>query len=245
MSLNDVLLDPSLMVSDKELAATETRIERYLEEEYRDKEFRFHVPSAFVQALEADDAFEDTAVYNFYSISDTPAEAYRIQEFLDQYDNQIQIYSTDNYYIEGYEGESVPVTELIRDELSYYGRFDRTEQLAAVLGEEFVFMNEESIISAETDKQVQKFKEIGSAVIDVSRTAFETVVSRSLNIDEDNLDEGEEILNRANVLRTFGKFTIIGGSSVAGTLSGPLISALAPTIGGIILLIDPESEEPQ
>jgi hypothetical protein len=135
--------------------------------------------------------------------------------------------------------------ELIRDELSYYGRFDRTEQLAAVLGEEFVFMNEESIISAETDKQVQKFKEIGSAVIDVSRAAFETVVSRSLSIDEDDLDEGEEILNQANVLRTFGKFTIIGGSSVAGTLSGPLISALAPTIGGIILLIDPESEEPQ
>jgi hypothetical protein len=87
------------------------------------------------------------------------------------------------------------MTELIRDELSYYGRFDRTEQLAAVLGEEFVFMNEESIISAETDKQVQKFKEIGSAVIDVSRAAFKTVVSRSLNIDEDDLNEGEEILN--------------------------------------------------
>ena len=81
-------------------------------------------------------------------------------------------------------------------------------------------------------------------MIDVSRTAFETVVSRSLNIDEYDLDEDEEILNRANVLRTFGKFTIIGGSSVAGTLSGPLISALAPTIGGIILLIDPEFEEP-
>jgi hypothetical protein len=82
-------------------------------------------------------------------------------------------------------------------------------------------------------------------VIDVNRTAFETVVSRSLDIDEYDLDEDEEILNRANVLRTFGKFTIIDGRSVAGTLSGSLISALGPTIGGIILLIDPESEEPQ
>lgn len=244
MSLDDVLLDPSLLVSDKELAATETRIERYFDENHPDHDFRFHVPGTFVDALEAGEAFEDTAVYNFYNIGDIPADAYRIQAFLDQYDDRIQVYRPDTYYVEPLGGEPEPVSRTLQDELSYYGRYDRPDQLADILAEEFAFMNQESIISAETDKQVQKFKEIGSVVLDVSRTAFETIVSRSLNIDDDDLDDGEEILNRANILRTFGKFTVIGGSSVTGALGGPLIAVLGSTAGGIILLIDPESEEP-
>jgi len=38
-----------------------------------------------------------------------------------------------------------------------------------------------------------QFLSIRRTVIDVNRTAFKTVVSRSLNIDEDDLNEGEEI----------------------------------------------------
>lgn len=243
MSLNDVLLDPSILVTDKELAATETRFERYVTENHPENELQFHVSESFRDAVTADAEWEDTAVFNFYKVSDQPAEVNQIQEFLDQYDNRINTYTADPYYVNTADEEEVSVSRLLQDEVGYYERFEYTEQLVDVLTDEFVFLNEESIIAGDSDRQVQKFKDIGSVVLDVGRSAFETVVSRSLDINEDDLDEGEEILNKANVTRTFGKFSIIGGSSVAGVIGGPLIAALAPTAGGIILLIDPESDD--
>lgn len=243
MSLNDVLLDPSILVTDKELAATETRFERYVTENHPEGELQFHVSESFRNAVTADAKWADTAVFNFFKVSDEPADVNRIQEFLDRYDNRISTYTAEPYYVNTADEEEVLASRLLQDEIRYYERFEYTEQLVDVLIDEFVFLNEESIIVGDSDRQVQKFKDIGSVVLDISRSAFETVVSRSLDINQNDLDDGEEILDKANITRTFGKFSIIGGSSVAGAIGGPLIAALAPTAGGIILLIDPESED--
>jgi hypothetical protein len=229
------MLDPSLMVSSTNLAATETRLDR-LQREY--DELEFHISRSFqdfVFRLETEEQLKESALFKFFG-GDEPAEIRYLQEFVSDFDENT--FGVNREYVYEHEQNTIQLYPEFEENMWYYNRYENPDLLYQTMADEFAFVNNRSILSVDTSKVPERFKEIGAVTIEVGEKVFEKMVSGTLNLDEDE----EEILTKSNIARTFGKYALIGGSTLSSQFTGFLSTVVIPTSFGIILSIDPETE---
>jgi hypothetical protein len=235
MTLDNIMLDPSLMVSSTNLAATETRLDR-LQREY--DELEFHISRSFqdfVFRLETEEQLKESALFKFFG-GDEPAEIRYLQEFVSDFDENT--FGVNREYVYEHEQNTIQLYPEFEENMWYYNRYENPDLLYQTMADEFAFVNNRSILSVDTSKVPERFKEIGAVTIEVGEKVFEKMVSGTLNLDEDE----EEILTKSNIARTDGEYALIGGSTLSSQFTGFLSTVVIPTSFGIILSIDPETE---
>jgi hypothetical protein len=104
--------------------------------------------------------------------------------------------------------------------------------IAEILFEEWVFLTSNSWLFSKTHKAFEAMAEAGGTVVHVSQRVFQQVIRRTLKLNE------AEPLTPCDSVRAAAKWVAVGGPPVVALLN-PLAGAIAASVTGCILLMDP------
>lgn len=217
------MIDPSLIVAHKTMKQTFTLIKKL------SSEYKFYFPASFKDALSYEKIVnniysKENSTYRYFLHNAHPSQLREIKTFLEKYSN----------IIAGYE----PTAELSEKhrhlfegiyELSY------NEPLSKVLFEEWVFLQEFSWIVSRLKKPFNTFIDAGAVCLHFGKKTVENLMKRTLKKNDN------EILNRVDQLRAFGKWIAVGGGSYTSYLE-PSLAAMVNLGVGFFLLFDPDSK---
>jgi hypothetical protein len=104
--------------------------------------------------------------------------------------------------------------------------------VAEILFEEWLFLTSNSWLFSRTRRAFDEMAQAGGTAVHVSRQLFEQVIRKTLKI------AGDKDLTPCDRLRAGAKWIAVGGPPVVALLN-PLAGALAASVTGCILLMDP------
>lgn len=194
------MIDPSLIVAHKTMKQTFTLIKEL------SSEYKFYFPASFKDALfyeKVDNAIfsKENPAYRYFLHNVTPSQLKEIKTFLDEYSN----------IIIGYE----PTAELSKKHWHLFEviyKHTHNESISKVLFEEWVFLQEFSWIVSRLKKPFNTLIDAGAVCLHFGKKTVENLMKRTLKKNDN------EILNRVDQLRAFGKWIAVGGGSYTSYL---------------------------
>ncbi len=225
------MIDPSLIVAKHRLSRTFGSISEH--RILRKDDAKFYVSKKFLDFLNEHkfkDELRDSLPFKYFLHGAPPSDPREILLEMKNFPDYIEefLVSEQEYskYKEKYEWIHTSLSKMIGKKKF----FDET--ILGVLFDEWIFLQESSWIVARIKKPFKAFKIAGAACLEYSKKAFKRLVRTTVKKDI------EEVLTKTDVLRAFGKWIAVGGTSVLSLLN-PLVSALGGAIGGYFLLFDP------
>jgi len=219
----NLMIDPSLLLSWSTYRNTIYHLSEFALE-FRD--LRFYVPRTFLHVINQQQA-EMPWLYWFFSGADIPTAPDRISSELANRQDLLIPYDVSSEQLSKYEVFSRHLRKTMRSSGVY------SDLLPQVILEEWVFLQEQSWISARTRAAFDKMIEAGGICVELGQNAFDKVVRKTLKRDND--DE----LYKYDRMKAIGKWLAAGGAP-AVSLANPLVGAVVSVGAGLFLLVDPE-----
>jgi hypothetical protein len=220
---SNLMIDPSLLLSWSTYRNTIYHVSEFAQE-LRDG--RVFVPRSFLHVVTQQRA-ELPWFYWFFAGAETPTAPDRITAEVAHLEKLLIPYEVSSEQLSKYDVFSRHLRKNMRSSGVY------SDLLPQVILEEWVFLQEESWISARIRAAFDKMIEAGGTCVELGQNAFDKVVRKTLKRDND------EELDRYDRMRAIGKWLAAGGVP-ALSLANPLAGALAGVGAGLFLLVDPE-----
>lgn len=228
--LRNILIDPSLLIKEEIFQRTLSYVKQ-LKEKY---DYEFYLPSSFLNLIEksSDEIAEDLLFYYKYKKHDYKY----IYKFLDKF---LRLIHTNFFRNEVKLFNRYKVSHEHKEKYDYFYRQlkqeVRRENISSILFEEWVFLQEQSVILSRIKKPFTYFVRCGVAVIEIGRKTFQLAIKRTLkkNIDED--------ITNIEKLRAIAKWIAIGGPNIISgiNLIDPIVERIIYAGAGFFILIDP------
>lgn len=212
---DDLIIDPSLIVTPKYTEIAET-----VEQNYRT--IHFHVPRSFYDVLEEYDRFSEDEklppqIRFFNSYVDMPSLA-EVNARFQQLD--VGRFSAERYFEEYnivYDAlnESLPYA---RDRQQMEGRYSVDgDPLTDILFEEYVFLQERSGLVSRLKKTINNFIDAGISIIETSEEVFDSFCEKRLK-DSDQ--------RRKAIAKSAGKWVVVSMAGITGNAIGGIPGAV-------------------
>lgn len=226
---NSIMLDPSLIIAQNSIQKT-FRTMRSIKKQ--DPLLKFYYPASLLRMIN-DRTFSQEKIGKYFLFNAYPAKPNEIGMQLKENSNILLGFEVTGQDIDKHS----EIYNNLREDLFYleemFGKYT-----LEILIEEWIFLQEQSWVVSRIKKPFTRFVDAGSLCLQFGGRAVDTMINRTLKRRSD------ELLNRVDRLRAFGKWIAVGGPSIIGILNNPVTAVIAPLIAGFFLLLDP-SDQPE
>ena len=214
------MIDPSLIVCSR----TIDKVFHLVRELSYDKKCKFYLPKTFVYLVREEIAYDKT-YFKFFLDKAVPASLNTIRKLIVHYSELITLFEPSFEQKMKHRG----FYEILLLRLRYY-----TESLAQTLFEEWVFLQEYSIIISRIRKTFSKFIDAGGICIQLGEKAFNTLIRKSLK------KAAYQQITTVDKIRSVSKWIAMGGPEILMLLNIDMsLSALGSFLSKVFLLLDP------
>ncbi len=221
----NVMIDPSLIVANRVINKTFSLIRQFSQT----GDFKFYLPKTFLTLVNEDFIFPESPTFKFFQQNAFPTETQTIKRLIKEHSNIITIF---DFHAEHREKYGRFFESLIEETRYWRGYID--EHTLNILFEEWVFLQEYSMIVSRIKRTFNKFIDSGAVCLQFGRRTFEIVVRKTLKKKDD------EFITKVDKLRAFGKWVAVGGPTILSFFN-PVVSAFGSLISGYFLLFDPDA----
>ena len=216
------MIDPSLLSSRQTVNETFDLLRRH------DEDFNFFIPKGFYDhVIKADVQTESPVLRYFRERAWYPTNEI-LADLLRDNTSHYSLFDVAPDMREKHESFRKYLTTAEQDEISNV--FDQT--MVDIIFEEWVFLQERSLIVSRTKRAFDRFIEGGALVVQASDRHFRNLISRTVG-------EPEEELRRLDYLRAFGKWLAASGPPVLLLAVAPVWGAVLTSFTGFALVVDP------
>jgi len=221
----NVMIDPSLLVARRTINKTFDSVREF----HETKNFKFYLPKTFQFLVEEDRLRQESQAFKFFQQNAYPAELSNLKALMREHSNIIVTFEC---ALEHKKKHREFFESLLEE--SRFWREYLDEHTLNILFEEWVFLQEYSLIVARIKRTFNRFINAGAVCLQFGRKTFRTLVRRTLKKKDD------ELITNVDKLRALGKWIAVGGSAVLPFFN-PTISAFGSLVGGYFLLFDPDA----
>ena len=222
---NGVLIDPSLILAKNSIRNTFHLVEK---SSTADTRFKFFYPASLRRLIQRDDLSVRNSSIKFFLQNAYPSDIGELRTGIKEYSDILSGFELTLEHREKY-GQ---VYEALYQEL-YSGEELFSEDIANILFEEWVFLNEHSWVVSRIKKPFNRFVTAGSICLQFGNRTVDLLIRKTLKMKND------ELISKVDKLRAFGKWIAVGGPSALGVIN-PIIPVFAAPVAGYFLLFDPE-----
>jgi hypothetical protein len=191
---NNVLLDPSLIVAASSL---ENTIKYF--SELKDGDISFSIPESFDKLVKSRDFNVEHPIYKFSLLNAKPSRLEDIYGFVEEYSHLIGFFKPSDSQLEKYNDYFRELSELRVYPFEFYDM-----NIAGLLYEEFIFLQENSYVVSRIKKPFAKLIDAGAVCIQYGRNVTDRLIRTTVRKDE-------EIITNVDRLRSLGKWIAVGG----------------------------------
>ena len=196
---------------------------------HKTKNFKFHLPKTFQLLIHKDNLRQESPTFKFFQQNAYPAELSSVKTLIKKHSDIIEPFECAPEHKEKYK----EFFESLLEESRFWREY-LDERTLNILFEEWVFLQEYSLVVSRIKRTFNRFINAGAVCLQFGRKTFGTLVRKTLKKKEGELIAG------VDKLRAFGKWIAVGGSAVLPFFN-PTISAFGSLVGGYFLLFDPDA----
>lgn len=173
--------------------------------------FKVHIPATFLKAVRYGKVTVDDGFYRFYLRNASPESVSDLRSRLDLSEDRFRPFEV-NYGKEKYQP--------FREALYSSHKWGNAEPLADCLYEEWVFLQEQSMIVSRIRATAERFKEAGAIAVEFGRRATEAIVRKTVK-------KPDVRLSQIDYLRASFKWILVGGSALTPLFEIPPVALSA------------------
>ncbi len=217
--LFNIMIDPSLILAQNSIENTFAEMNQLKE---ISTEARFYYPHSLARMI----AGGRERSLQFFLHNASLSESVTIRQLLDSKSKVISGFEVTQQQM----GRYSEMRENLHKDLRYSEpQFE--DDIVDILYEEWVFIQEYSWIVSRIKKPFNRFIAAGAICLYAGNRAVDKAIKRTLKKDDD-------VLNKIDRLRAFGKWIAVGGVPWLGLIN-PVLGAVASASAGAFLLFDP------
>jgi hypothetical protein len=224
-TLINIMIDPSLVVARRTIDKTFDLVK----ELHKTQNFKFYLPKTFQFLVDKDKLRQESPTFKFFQQNVYPAELSSIKTLIKKHSDIIVTFEL----ALGHEEKYKEFFESLSEESRFWREY-LDEHTLNILSEEWVFLQEYSMIVSRIKRTFNGFIDAGAACLQFGRKTFGILVRKTLKKRDD------ELIANVDKLRAFGKWIAVGGSAILPFFN-PIVSAFGSLIGGYFLLFDPDA----
>jgi len=224
-TLINVMIDPSLVVARRTIDKTFDLVK----EHHKTQNFKFYLPKTFQSLVVEDKLRQESPTFKFFLQNTYPTELTIVKTLIKEHSDIIATFEFAPEHKEKYK----EFFESLLEESRFWREY-LDEHTLNILFEEWVFLQEYSMIVSRIKRTFNKFIDAGAVCLQFGRKTFEILVRKTLKKRDD------ELITNVDKLRAFGKWIAVGGPATLSFFN-PTVSAFGSLIGGYFLLFDPDA----
>ncbi|MEM2919028.1 MAG: hypothetical protein QXY62_05985 [Candidatus Altiarchaeota archaeon] len=228
-NFNNIKLAPSLIVARRTSEKTFDFISQ------SNNTLNFYIPETFLNLILNDILHIRHPVFRFFVEKAYPEDLRFIKALIEKNNEKINSFKIQKEYQHKYETFIRSLKMILAEQFRFSYEEESIYKILNILLEEWIFLNEKSILISRLRKTFRIFNDAGAVCIQFGKKTVDMAIRRTLKKKEN------ELIDKIDKLRAIAKWIAVGGLSLE-----PLFETIHQVVGsgilGFFLLFAPENK---